>query len=691
MHTAPLHHQRGSMAVPMLLILLALISMLGLVEVGYLYWAKREAQKVADLAALSGAQKLDGNDCPTGSAAWLAAAGNAGDNGGTANGNTVAITCGGQPAPGSSILTPATADGVTAIKVVAHRPVNPIWGMAWKSDMTVKAEAVAANSDPVAAFTVGSQLLELNDNGVLPGVLDWLGLNVDGTALVGPGGLANLRVTPSGLLDALCHVNGGLCVDVTTITDVGTMNDVLAGQQVSVGDLIDAMAYLGGQQELGNAAVTALNSIKAQVQASGGQLIQLGTSASKRGLFALVEAANARSALNAQVNALDLLNVGLQVANSDHFADLTIPIPGVTGKVTLIEPPSIGIGGPRTSDHEGATAYTAQLRISLHIKSEAIPALGALLSALGGIIIDIPLALDVINGKGTLESLCDTDDQGRQTAKIATTAALLNLCIGDIGDVIGSTSRSCEDDLRDKEMVKVLGIPIISGHAHIEGINGSGDLTLHQGETGSIHADIDLGDTVSSLMHGVLGILLDGGIPEDRAPAKLDIDKMVDDLWNSTPTSGSTALEQRKNRMEAISKTLNPSIRPETASQLPGLVDLVGNLLNSVTDLLGNILGAVTGNGCTTTLLGIPGGTTAGCKLLLHQTLEKTQATSGGQPVTNALLAPLAQALDLLNPVLNRIGEEVLQPTVTRFLGSDIGRADVHLQSLQCHGAQLVY
>jgi len=673
------------MAVPMLLMLLGLISMLGLVEVGYLYWAKREAQKVADLAALSGAQKLDGNGCPSGSEAWLAAAGNASDNNGTTGSASVTISCGGQPAPGSSILTPATADVAEAIKVVARREASPIWGKAWQSGMAVKAEAVATNSEPIAAFTVGSQLLELNGNGTLPGVLEWLGLDVDGTALVGPGGLANLRITPSGLLDALCHVNNGLCVDVTAITDVGTMNDVLAGQQVSVGDLIDAMAYLGGQQELGNAAVAALNSIKAQVQASGGQLIQLGTSANKRGLFGLVEAANARSALNAQVNALDLLSVGLEVANSGHFAELPILIPGVTGRVTLIEPPSIAVGG------KGVTAYTAQLRVYLRIKTEAIAVLGPLLSALGTKI-DIPLALDLVDGQGTMDSLCDTDDQGQQTAKIVTTAEILNLCIGDIGDsAIGSTSRSCETDLHDKDMVEVLDIPIISGQANIQGISRSGDLTLHQGETKSIHADLDLGDTVSSLMHGVLGILLNGGIPEDQAPAKLDIGKMVDDLWNSTPTSGSTALEQRRNRMKAISETLTPSVSPETASQLPGLVDLIGNLLNSVTDLLGNILGAVTGNGCTTTLLGIPGGTTAGCKLLLHQTLEKTQAASGGQPVSNALLAPLAQALDLLNPVLNRIGEDVLQPTVTQLLGTDIGRTDVHLQSLQCHGAQLVY
>ncbi|WP_295516832.1 pilus assembly protein TadG-related protein, partial [uncultured Stenotrophomonas sp.] len=52
-------HQRGGMSVTMMLVMAGLVTMLGLVEVGYLLWAKRDAQKVADLAALAGAQRLD--------------------------------------------------------------------------------------------------------------------------------------------------------------------------------------------------------------------------------------------------------------------------------------------------------------------------------------------------------------------------------------------------------------------------------------------------------------------------------------------------------------------------------------------------------------------------------------------------------------------------------------------------------
>ncbi|WP_213977580.1 pilus assembly protein TadG-related protein, partial [Serratia marcescens] len=50
---------RGGMSVTMMLVMLALLAMLGLVEIGYLFWAKRDAQKVADLAALAGAQRLE--------------------------------------------------------------------------------------------------------------------------------------------------------------------------------------------------------------------------------------------------------------------------------------------------------------------------------------------------------------------------------------------------------------------------------------------------------------------------------------------------------------------------------------------------------------------------------------------------------------------------------------------------------
>jgi hypothetical protein len=193
-------------------------------------------------------------------------------------------------------------------------------------------------------------------------------------------------------------------------------------------------------------------------------------------------------------------------------------------------------------------------------------------------------------------------------------------------------------------------------------------------------------------MNGILNLLLGNALPADsgQAPAQPDIGTMVNDLWaNSGNYSDSPS--GRKQRMDAIQAALTKPISSQTTALLPGLLNLVDNLLDSVTNLLGNVLGVVTGDGCTTTVLGIPGGSTAGCKQILTNTLQHNQATSSGGVVSNALLAPLAQIIDLLNPLLNRIGEQVLQPTVTQLLGSDPGRVDVHLQSLQCHRVQLVY
>jgi uncharacterized membrane protein len=682
----PTRHQRGSMAVAMMLMLLGLITILGIVEVGYLYWAKRDAQKVADLAALSGAQQLP--DC---TAATSAASNNAAnDNKFSGTLDTNACGTWDPSSSGSKDHFTAGSANANAVKVIAQRPVPSIWGFAGALP-NVSAEAVATSGQPIAAFSVSSQLLSLTNNGILPSILSGLGLDVDQTEVLGPDGLANLRITPSGLLKGLC-AKASICLPVTGIADVGTLNSTLAAQKVTIGNLLDAMAYLATQQNLADISAT-LAGIGAKAQVADSLPIQLGSNNVSRGIFALIQAPSAQSALNAQINASDLIKTSLLIADSKHFLDLSTPgglIPGVTVKVTLIEPPSIAIGGV------GATAYTAQLRVYAHIDTSAIPLVGSVLDLIGTKI-DIPLIVDITNGHGVLTSLCDTDAQG-ETATIHTTASLLNLCVGNVDESTGSsTSQPCETDLHSQTLVSILGTPIISGSAHIEGItNDPNDplsyQILHQGETGSVHVNFSLGDTVTSLMNGILNLLLGNALPADsgQAPAQPDIGTMVNDLWaNSGNYSDSPS--GRKQRMDAIQAALTKPISSQTTALLPGLLNLVDNLLDSVTNLLGNVLGVVTGDGCTTTVLGIPGGSTAGCKQILTNTLQHNQATSSGGVVSNALLAPLAQIIDLLNPLLNRIGEQVLQPTVTQLLGSDPGRVDVHLQSLQCHRVQLVY
>src|SRR5690606_19724351 len=120
---------------------------------------------------------------------------------------------------------------------------------------------------------------------------------------------------------------------------------------------------------------------------------------------------------------------------------------------------------------------------------------------------------------------------------------------------------------------------------------------------------------------------------------------------------------------------------------VPGLLEMLEGLVDSIGDLLSDLLGVLSGNGCTTGFLGIPGGNADGCKAILRDVLNENQ----GGGVTTGLLAPVLQLLDLLRPVLNGVGENLLQPLLEDLLGESPGRADVFLQSLQCDAAAIVY
>src|ERR1700754_1542536 len=122
--------QGGSMSITMLLLLLGLVAMLGLAEIGYLYWAKRDTQKVADLAAIAGAQRLD--KCAADNSDNSQARGNAVTDNHFPSDGTLTIACGNwspsHPADGHFVAATAS-DPVNAVRVVAERPVVPFLGL----------------------------------------------------------------------------------------------------------------------------------------------------------------------------------------------------------------------------------------------------------------------------------------------------------------------------------------------------------------------------------------------------------------------------------------------------------------------------------------------------------------------------------------------------------------------------------
>jgi uncharacterized membrane protein len=116
------------MSVTMMLVMLALLAMLGLIEIGYLFWAKRDAQKVADLAALAGAQRLElcSADNSDNSAARQSAL--------TQNrfAGTLQIRCGNWSASRSTgnrfVTTVDASNPRNAVQVIAERSVLPFFG-----------------------------------------------------------------------------------------------------------------------------------------------------------------------------------------------------------------------------------------------------------------------------------------------------------------------------------------------------------------------------------------------------------------------------------------------------------------------------------------------------------------------------------------------------------------------------------
>lgn len=448
--------QRGSMAVAMLLMMLALISILGLVEVGYLYWGKRDTQKIADLAALAGAQRLQ--TCAANNADNAAARGNAATDNGFAG--TLAIQCGhwdptqagDDPAhPDQHFVAGTGAGALNAVRVTATLPLVPFFGFAKFSG--VASTAIAANNgEPIAAFSVGSSTADISGNGPLMSVLNSaLGTSL-GLQLLSYNGIANAYVS---LLDIVKQLP----------VDAGTINGVL-NAPITVGNFLDA--YVQALSRSPQAATIDLAFVQKQVAAIEAQLgdipINLGSV-----LNVNANTVDPTAALNTQVNALDILNAVLLAADSKNAVALplaTVTVPGVANisvGASVVEPPQIAIGGV------GTTAHTAQIRLSLSVSALNNPLTG------NQSLLSIPLYLEVAPTDATITGIdCGVPGANgtpMDNITIETKPGVLNAFLGNLGaNAIANTSQSWPTLIATGSMaplvnVNLLGIPVASLNA----------------------------------------------------------------------------------------------------------------------------------------------------------------------------------------------------------------------------------
>lgn len=708
---------RGGMSVTMMLVLLGLVGMLGLVEVGYLYWAKRDAQKVVDLASMAGAQRLD--LCSANRTDNSAARGNAQkDNGFT---GTLAIQCGnwnpGRGADDHFSMTVDAANPLNSVKVVATRSVVPFFGQNTRLPV-IRAQAVATRAPPIAVFSVGSQLLRVNGNTPLGNVLNLVGVNLDRTTLLGYDGLAQAKVTPNGLLQALG-------IPVNANIGVAEFNALLAANRVSLGQLLDATATVLTNSGVANVDLSALrNALAAKLDLN--QLnVQLGSTDTTGGLFARIVAPEgpASAALQADVNALDLITTSISIANGGRGVSVNnLNVLGVIqAQTAIIEPPSIAIGGV------GARAYNAQVRLKLNIDTDELLLLAPVLKALK-IRLHLPIHADVTNAMGTLTSLqCGTSPA---TASVRVDSSVLRTCVGKLpANAWLSTRNACDAGLGNEDLLTLLGAPLVTDQIKLNALTLSETLTLAAGQTQSTWINkAQLGTAVADLVKELLRVLSNVLNPASRgmntadtasrladqyiaaahpAGGRYNVDSIIAAVRDGSASKGLEPLGDwpiKKGVPEPCVLFLGTCFRDGTVWEgyraavtgrgmgvLDGLLGtlLGGLLVNRCDSLFGNLgnYNNCLRNNLVSYLQTAPDGLLDG-----HLGAGVLDPTTNQVPGCSGLLCSLLKpALEgLLKPLLNGVGT-LLSQTLAQILGLELGRTDVHMQSIQCTPAQLVY
>jgi uncharacterized membrane protein len=681
-------------AIALSLIVIALVG----TELGYLFFMKRELQKTADLAAIAGASAVLPADC---TAARAAALNNAGQN---LAGFTPVVACGRwDPAQGTERHFTAGQTAFNAMHVVIEGAPPPLLAF-FPGERSLRAEAIAAATDPLASFSVGSTLLRTGDS-VLGDLLKGIGLDLTGTSLVGYDGLAQVQITPAGLLQALG-------IPVATDIGVGELNTLLAAETVQLGPLLNAIVTAGGQDTLLASNAALLNAVATRLGVPNLE-VQLGSLASgPSGLFAEIIApgANAASALNVGVNALDLLYSAIGVATQKHAVAVNgLSLAGlVSAKTVLIEPPSVAIGGV------GATAYTAQLRTWIEISTSNLPVINQFAQ------IKLPIMVDLVNGRGTLTEMCTPalrKPDGTERASIAVNASIVKVCVGRPGanpaneNEIFSTSASCDQNLSDEDLLRLglgpVNLVSLRTHLKMDALPLQASVTLAAGETGTVGNDLLLGSTVKNITDALLATLLVETL--DRGPALTLAQRQASaqDLWNAQGAAcGSRAcrvgrlatikanIENTTNGLggflgglsSEVLALLSHTLSLNLQGLLTGVGNLVGGLLTSVGDILGAVLGGVIG-GCSALI----GSNDAACVNEIANSLNGN-SSGGGDTVPNAITALTGYLLQVLRPLLDGIGNSVLTPILHDVLGLHLGQIDVHLRTLNCQArAHLVY
>lgn len=401
------------------------VAALGAIDIGNLYFARREMQRTADLAASAGAQTIsNGGGCAS---ATTSAQNNASSGNGLSNSATVTVVCGRwDPSAnaGQSYFSTSGAP-LNAVQVTVSETV-PYFFMGPARVVQAVGTAEATN---IRSFSLTSAVASLS-GGLLNGLLNsLLGTNLN-LSVASYQGLATTQIKLG---------------DLATAIGVGSMSQLLS-THVSLSNLLTAMITAAGQSTtLGATAITDLGTIQAAVP--GGLQVALGNSTTANGLLA-VALDDPQAAANATVNVLDTLLAAAEIAHGTSAVNLGTalnlgPLANVTAQAKIIQPPVIAVGeaGTYPNGTPRTSAHSAQVQVYLNVNllnlSVGLPGLPSLVSINA---LNLPVYIEAGGGTAVLQSTVCTTQQATSQSTIVATSDLAALCIG--GDASSNFSNT---------------------------------------------------------------------------------------------------------------------------------------------------------------------------------------------------------------------------------------------------------
>lgn len=658
--------------------LLAVLCISLVLDTGRLFLEKRSLQRIADVAALEVASR---RGCSNGNAQAYAITAATRNNFIMDDKQSIIASCGSISVNQNSlrVFNPDGSIGSTdGVQITASKkvPASLVVGGIFGNIINLSASATAINSAPTVVFRIGSKLLSTNPSAPVMSLLKLIGVNLDNTVIASYDGLADVKITPSGLLKALG-------IPVSADISVGNLNELLAVNKLGIGPILDAIVTVAGQDGLLSANVELLSALEAQLGLSDLQ-VQLGTDPTVNdtaGLFALIETAgvSGKSALDVSVDALSLLTATIGVATKSNGLNMSLGgndiLTGLDVGIRVIEPQSIGIGSV------GTKANNAQVRI--HVDVDTNQGLTGILQLLGTTI-KLPITIDTIQAVATVDEInCDASPR---TAVIRVDSAVANACIGKIpSSSLWSTKEVCATSLQNETFVRLLGINLVRGKVELPVLPSNPEyITLEVGQTKTTNINnLKIGDLVADLISEVLDLL--GNSDFASEPLTNEQATQIADTYLALPELQPTGGGGNFN-IGDLNKLQDRLNNDGVDWARPAFI-FTGNMLSQWRNSVNT--------GCYAGLFRYDPAC-ARTKLISSLQTDSEpgflEALLGGllggvvKPLVGAVLNPV---IELLKVILNGVGD-LVSNLLSDLVGLDLGRSDVSLDSISCGSPELV-